>query len=450
MSANTKESMIINEFAKDITCLNPIYEELSDINFFEILKIDQMEIRHSNFLAWLLDPSSPSGIGDKLLKKLLMFCIGNNNKNPQAKNYLDAIKIELMDLDDVIVEREYAITKKRHLDLLLYSEENDFCICIENKIYSKQRNNQLSDYYTDVEAFAKKPTPTNQNRFIYNNRYYILLSPTGIEVEDEEDMNNWMALSYADVYDWIQELAKTYAENMPQKAKALIDDYLNALQRHVIEGEFKGKCEKIYMMHPDAFTLFETYRGKDKSETTNEDAYNLYSKHKEAIDLVLDNRTDLTEKVKLRLIEALKTKNQYVQYDPKRAPAYLKLPNGLTEDSRLVDYNRNDISKDFLYFELYYAPRIKCFYVSLKCQMDNRPAGFDSTVYGKELNKNTALKSKRVIKEKTSKYISELRRNPKEPSADEPFIQELCKEIISCMNNASTKRICQDISNAIR
>ena len=49
MSANTNESMIINEFAKDITCLNPIYEELSDINFFEILKIDKLIKKINNF-----------------------------------------------------------------------------------------------------------------------------------------------------------------------------------------------------------------------------------------------------------------------------------------------------------------------------------------------------------------------------------------------------------------
>ena len=456
MDTYKKETEIINEFAKQINCLDPIYKELSDINCFEILKIDQMEIRHSNFLAWILDPASPSGIGNQLLKRLLLFCSENNDK---AKKGLDAVDIELMDLDDIVIKREQSTGKNtgnknnKRIDLLICSEKGKFCICIENKINTGEGKGQLSNYYKYVEeTFARKNT--KYTKYKYEYRYYILLSPTGIDAEKEEDKNSWIALSYADLYDWIDEILTTYEEKIPVKAKDLIKDYLNALQRNVIEGAFKKKCEEIYINHADAFAIFENYKGIDDSETQEAlVGYKLYDKHRKAIDLVLNNRTELTEKVKLSLIAALTDCGQYVQYDPKRAPAYLKVPESLTNDVRLVDRTSEDISNDFLFYELYYAPGERCYYLNLKCQLNNCPSGFDSVAYGKELSKHVLITSKKINKVgkiSISDYIENLRVEHTEPSKDDQFIQNLCKEVMDAMNMAKAKNACQEISKAIR
>lgn len=52
---------------------NPELEQLEDLlakfNIFDVLKLQRQEIRHSNFLAWLFDPSGShrySGITAKL------------------------------------------------------------------------------------------------------------------------------------------------------------------------------------------------------------------------------------------------------------------------------------------------------------------------------------------------------------------------------------------------
>lgn len=456
MSTNTIEKNLINEFAKDINCLDPIYKELSDINCFEILKIDQMEIRHSNFLAWLLDPNSPSGIGDKLLKRLLMFCSDNSDKGLGSKKEMDAVSIELFDIDDVVTKREHLTdikgrNKPKQIDLLIYSEKNKFCICIENKINSNEGVNQLHDYFVYMEdSFARKQTTTNKS-YKYNKRYYVLLSPTGIDADKAEDRKNWIALSYADVYDWIHKIRETYEKEIPIKAQNIIDDYLNALRRHVIEGDFKKTCEEIYMRHPGAFSYFENhYKGKDVTEKQeSQDEYKLYNKHRDAINLVLDNKTKLTEKVKLRLVEALEESGCKVQYDTKRAPVYIKVPATLTDDERLVNHNIDDICSDFLFYELYYAPGEKCYYVYLRCQLNNSPAGFDASVYGKEISKRSIL-HKRINKKSTSAYIDDITTNPREPSKDDAFVRELCNEVRNAMNSKEAKECCREILNAIR
>jgi len=457
MSIQPNETEIINEFAKNIDCLQPIYEELSEINFFEILKIDQMEIRHSNFLSWLLDPASPSGIGDKLLKRLLLFCAENNDKNPNADNNLVPVSIELMDLDDVVIRREHSTSKgkkneKKKIDLLISSAEGKFCVCIENKIKSGEHTDQLSKYFNYVEEdFARKDT--KYIKYKYDNRYYILLSPNGIEAEKDSDKENWIALSYAEIYDWIEELIKTYGEKIPARAKVFITDYLNALQRHVIDGQFKETCDRIYMDHTKAFAIFEEYKKKETSDMPDTSVgFKLYFKHKEAIDLVLDNRIELTERIKHRLIDAIKDKGYDVLYDPKRAPAFLKVPTYVTSDTRLADPTRDDISSDFLFFELYYAPGSQKYYVNLKPRMDLIPARFDSNAYGKEIKKSTLLASRQISKankRSVADYIEELEKNPKEPSKGDPFIQELCNEVLKALHEKKFKDTCQNIINAI-
>jgi hypothetical protein len=47
-------------------------ERIGRFNIFDVLRIARAEIRHSNFLAWLLDPAESHGQGDLFLKAILM------------------------------------------------------------------------------------------------------------------------------------------------------------------------------------------------------------------------------------------------------------------------------------------------------------------------------------------------------------------------------------------
>jgi len=63
------------EFLKDFIHENEELEKLESIidrfNIFRSLNIIDNEIRHSNFLAWLLDPSETHGLGDYFLNLFL-------------------------------------------------------------------------------------------------------------------------------------------------------------------------------------------------------------------------------------------------------------------------------------------------------------------------------------------------------------------------------------------
>ena len=59
-----------SQLVKDIN-FDKLDLELKNPNIFHILKISNTEIRHSNFLSWLLDPSQSHKMGDIFLKRFL-------------------------------------------------------------------------------------------------------------------------------------------------------------------------------------------------------------------------------------------------------------------------------------------------------------------------------------------------------------------------------------------
>ena len=54
----------LDRFLADNTELEELSAKLSEFNVFRALKIEHLEIRHSNVLAWLLDPGESHGLSD--------------------------------------------------------------------------------------------------------------------------------------------------------------------------------------------------------------------------------------------------------------------------------------------------------------------------------------------------------------------------------------------------
>ena len=65
------ENTALKDFLLDISCLNALDNWKDEVNIFDVLKVTNTEIRHSNILAWLLDPNENHGIGDSFLKEFI-------------------------------------------------------------------------------------------------------------------------------------------------------------------------------------------------------------------------------------------------------------------------------------------------------------------------------------------------------------------------------------------
>ncbi len=95
--------------------LDQLEKALSKFNIFEAIGATNQELRHSNFLAFLLDPKQNHGLGSKFARTLL----------PRVLPELDDDK----SFEDIDVRREY-----RDTDILIVDDQRKYVIIIENKI----------------------------------------------------------------------------------------------------------------------------------------------------------------------------------------------------------------------------------------------------------------------------------------------------------------------------
>lgn len=112
-------------------------KNLEDPNIFKILRVTNAEIRHSNFLSWLLDPKANHSIGNLVLKSFIDEVIKSSDEFDRS------FTIQDINLDTVEVRREW-----ENIDLLIIFEE--YVFCIENKIFSDEHSDQLTRYKNTV------------------------------------------------------------------------------------------------------------------------------------------------------------------------------------------------------------------------------------------------------------------------------------------------------------
>lgn len=215
--------------------LDLIEDELSKwinpTNIFSILKLSRNEIRHSNFLSYLFDPKESHGYDDNFLKDFLKLCVTDETEEQPTISYFD---VALSDYSDMFIYRE-----KVNIDLLLVSEKNKLVICIENKIDASESAHQLKKYQDYIETTYKG-----------YNHLFVFLTPNGIEPSKEE----WKIVSYLDILGIIER--RQSLKRIETKVDILINDYIDMLRRDILmDEELQKICQRIYTEHKDALDL---------------------------------------------------------------------------------------------------------------------------------------------------------------------------------------------------
>lgn len=229
LSQEKDDATVLKEFLLDIECLDPLAEWTSRFNLFDILKITRVEIRHSNMLAWLLSPNENHGLSDSIIHGFIQYVA--NSFSDDA----DVFDLLLMDCHDFVVQREW-----HSIDILAVSYNQKFVICIENKIDSKEHDNQLYRYRKQIE-----------DNFPDYRKMYIYLSPEGDEPSDPE---NWCSMGYQDVLS-IVENARRKTSLLPE-AQLLVDNYITTIRRDIVGDEKLARiCAEIYAKHQRALDL---------------------------------------------------------------------------------------------------------------------------------------------------------------------------------------------------
>ena len=227
-----KERQALKEFLIDINCLNKLNKWKTDFNLFDVLKITNMEIRHSNILSWLFDPNESHQIGDGFIKEFIARIVAkSNNANSNDFDFL------LQDFYSYQVYRE-----SNHMDIVLASRDEKTAIIIENKIWSGESSHQLKDYL-------------NKSKVEYPNYklLYVFLTPDG---HDASDTENWISFSYEEVIDSLE--VAMVGLTLPNDVELLINNYITTIRRNIMkekDEELIRICNEIYNKHRAALRL---------------------------------------------------------------------------------------------------------------------------------------------------------------------------------------------------
>ncbi len=202
-------------------------------NIFDALAISQTEIRHSNFLAFILDPAESHGQGQLFLKAVVMDLL---KAAPADLRPFSPIDLDGMDLGGVSVSREW-----RHIDLLITCEEPPLVIAVENKVGSHEHSGQLGRYQETIE-----------NQYPHARPLYVYLTPNGEEASEKA----WVPYSYADIYRVLTRVRTTYNNAIGGDALIFLDHYLSLIgNRFMNNSDIDELCQRIYKNHRRALDL---------------------------------------------------------------------------------------------------------------------------------------------------------------------------------------------------
>ncbi len=209
---------------------------LAEFNIFEAIGAVRQELRHSDFLSFLLNPSQNHGLGDAFLKRFLKHVVIRS-----ADSSVSAVEIDVAEMQDAVVLREW-----RNIDILVHDAPNHLVCVIENKIGSRERPGQLSRYRDIVTR-----------EFLDHRALFVYLTPEGEEPSD----GAYIPFSYGDIANLVDTVREMHESTLGADVSTLMRHYTAMLRRHIVsDSEIAELCRRIYRRHKQALDLIFEYR----------------------------------------------------------------------------------------------------------------------------------------------------------------------------------------------
>lgn len=240
---------------------------LSDFNPFSVLKLETHEIRHSNVMAWLLEPYESHGLGKIFLQQFLFHLSDDTyeefNKSQESLALEIASDFALSSEWNVSVKREVYLKRKERIDIEIICENNiekgkKFVILIENKIYSTQGKNQLENYRKHYQERIKKE---KQNLKIL----YVYLT---LDENDIPDDTNYFHFTYTTIHEILENILKTQIfSKQNEDAEQFIKFYKNILEEKLNMNTRKEElAEEIYKKYYREIDFIMAHASFDSSD----------------------------------------------------------------------------------------------------------------------------------------------------------------------------------------
>jgi hypothetical protein len=202
-------------------------------NIFDALDISRVEIRHSNFFGWLLDPSESHGQGPLFLRAILMDML---HKAPQPIRPFSPVELDGAQFRGVEVRREW-----RHIDILIRCKEPAFVVAIENKVESDEHGDQLKRYEEEVaRSFSGDPA------------LLVYLTKDAAEASSDK----WVSYGYADIHRVLDRCRRINVGSVGTEVLVFLDHYLRLIgSRFMDNPKIDELCQRLYRNHRQALNL---------------------------------------------------------------------------------------------------------------------------------------------------------------------------------------------------
>lgn len=231
---------------------NPLLDELettiAEFNIFEALGAVRQELRHSDFLGFLLNPSANHGLDDHFLKRFLMRVLSIADTPT-----VNPIIINITDLSNALVERE-----TQNIDILISDTDSKIVCIIENKIFSDEHSNQLDRYL----KIAQQRFP-NAEAIIP-----VFLTPDGVPPQDEN--SDYIPFSYGEVAEIVEQVRQTQESMIGADVNTMMRHYVTMLRRHIVsDSDVAELCRQIYQAHKSAIDLIVEHMPDVRQDLAN-------------------------------------------------------------------------------------------------------------------------------------------------------------------------------------
>lgn len=202
---------------------------LTRFNLFEAVGVVRHELRHSDFLAYLLTPSQHHDLGAVFLKELLQAVL----LMTEGDGAVSSSGLDAWDLSQATVQREW-----HHIDILAVDDVNRLAVIIENKIGTGEHSGQLDRYHDDI------------------SRHYpgykiiaLFLTPDG----DVPSHQHFHPMSYTLVGEVIEKIVQDNRATLDAEVVMILEHYVQMLRRHIVSDSDVAKlCREIYQQHKEA------------------------------------------------------------------------------------------------------------------------------------------------------------------------------------------------------
>lgn len=267
---NHQQILSLIEDTQEFTLL---HNHFNRFNPFKVLNVDNYEIRHSNVLAWLLDPKGNHDLGSHVINKLIakVFVNPDNLEEEDKLGNYDVLKLSRNRYHDLIVHKELATASNKRIDLLAISPVNKVAILIENKYWASESEGQLEEYieHTRSEYAGYKIIPI----------YLTLL-------DDAPTHTDYLMLGYSDVLDILKNLIDSNKDYMNAQVQYFISYYIEILEDQLVQNEELNDIGiNLYKNHKEAIESLCAV-GKEQLKAVDEEIKEIYFLYKETIDFI--------------------------------------------------------------------------------------------------------------------------------------------------------------------